>query len=177
MNQIGERSEMKIRDIIAVIFLGVFFSGYALVYQVAYHKGYDAYEPRVIEHYYTNEITTEKVKVVYVEKPVEVDKIEYVDKPVYVPQPVRLFRTKAELESWLKEDKTDRLEYGVVNDFDCDEFAIILQANAYRDGFLISTELTGSGNWFHLQNTAVVGNTIYLIEPQNDSVKKLCNLD
>lgn len=140
-------------------------------------------EPQVIER-------PVPVKI-YIEKPVpyEVTRYEmvYVDKPITVfePQRCRNFASLAELEKWLAKDTTDMVflradESGVCRDicpqdYDCDKYAMTLQANAYRDGFYLSIYVTEDKD--HALNLAVVGGSVYLVEPQTDDVDEFCPLD
>ncbi len=155
-----------------------------LVLGSAFASGYvcakEAIEPEIItvtkvieRHFHTSEST---VQAIYIDKPVEVDKLVYVDKPFYLPSPNnRHFTSLAEAYQWLKNDKTDELEYTGPNPnaIDCDNFAYILQANADRAGYLVSVQCERD----HLYNTILIGNLMYGIEPQTDRIWKIGELD
>jgi hypothetical protein len=91
----------------------------------------------------------------------------------------RQFKSLSELQSWLAEDDTDSYAYIPV-EFDCEDFAMMLQRNSLNDGYIISVELVDT-NWDgyidHAMNTAIIGNSIYLIEPQTDGVWFYCYCD
>ena len=145
-----------------LIALGVFvFFGGAYV-------GQATFEPKVIV----------KTGVVY--QVVEVEK--EVIKIVEVPAELRHFDSLSELEEWLP----GVIKYGG----DCDDLAFLLQRVASRDGFLIDFELIYPNeynrlfretklrfNTTHAINTAIIGNSIYYIEPQSREVVFVTNLD
>jgi len=90
----------------------------------------------------------------------------------------RHFSSLDELESWLEEDNADTYDYVQSGFFDCDDFARTLQAHALADGYILSfhiVEITPT-KW-HAVNLAVIGNEVYLIDPQTDSVTFYCTLD
>jgi hypothetical protein len=112
----------------------------------------------------------EVVKEIPVE--VEVEKIVYRQHTGW-----REFENLAEFSDWVK-DKLERL--WVVGDklADCDDFAIRLQREGYKDGYLISSQLVWNGKLFdknvsnfkkpHMGNLIIIGNRIYFVEPQPD---------
>lgn len=91
-------------------------------------------------------------------------------------KPPRYFESKSELESWLAEDDTDSYTY-IPDTFDCDDFAMTLQKHALDDGYIISCEYVPGYYWAHMLNTAIIGNSLYKIEPQTDEVTFLSYLD
>ncbi|MBA7558313.1 hypothetical protein ES705_51112 [subsurface metagenome] len=79
----------------------------------------------------------------------------------------RHFSSLAELKTWLANDGTDELEYSR-DQFNCIAFALRLQERALTDGYILSTEvLPVAAHWV---NIAVIDDTIYVIEPQDDSI-------
>jgi hypothetical protein len=90
------------------------------------------------------------------------------------------FDSKQELQNWLLLDQTDSLWY---NDktFDCEDFALLLQRNAFKDGYIISCQYQYNDKecYYHILNVAYIpnDNCIYIIEPQTDNIWKLCNID
>jgi hypothetical protein len=83
-------------------------------------------------------------------------------------QIVREFRDEEEMRLWLLQDNTDSNEY-ITNQFDCDDFARLLQARAYKDGYVMSVALVTQGeNEWHFDNGCFIGNNFYYIEPQSD---------
>ncbi len=90
----------------------------------------------------------------------------------------RNFRDIYELREFLKNDKTNLIQY-VPKDFDCEEFALMLQSNAFKKGFYIY--LYSVDKDLHLMNGAIVGEKptmmFYSIEPQNDEIKAISYVD
>lgn len=75
------------------------------------------------------------------------------------------------LKAWLAHDDTDHAIYifgsGCLNHYDCDDYAMALVYNALQDGYLISTQIVDN----HMMNSTIIGNDIYLIEPQTDEIR------
>jgi len=82
-------------------------------------------------------------------------------------RPLREFRSEEELVLWLSQDDTDSNRY-IPNQFDCEDFARMLQAHAYDDGYVMSVTLVARDNGYHLKNGCFVGNKFYYIDPQTD---------
>jgi len=79
----------------------------------------------------------------------------------------RHFNSLEELKTWLARDDTDQMVYAK-DEFNCINFALTLEDRALADGYILSTEvLPVAAHWV---NIAVIGDRIYLIEPQDDSV-------
>jgi hypothetical protein len=103
-------------------------------------------------------------------------------KDAYIAKPgpwqtVREFRNEEELKLWLLEDNTDSNEY-ITNQFDCDDFAKLLQARAYADGYVMSVALVTQGeNDWHFDNGCFIGNKFYYIDPQSDRFWMRCEID
>ena len=92
-------------------------------------------------------------------------------------QTVREFRNEEEMRLWLLQDNTDSNEY-IANQFDCDDFARLLQARAYKDGYVMSIALVTQGeNDWHFDNGCFIGNNFYYIEPQSDRFWLRCRID
>jgi hypothetical protein len=100
--------------------------------------------------------------------------VEYVEVPavteVPVTRPLKAFESLDELKAWLEGDDTDSTIYifgeGCLNCYCCVDYATALMMNAYRDGYRVSVQFEKS----HALNSAVIGDKIYFIEPQNDKV-------
>ena len=145
--------------------------------------GLPAPEPKVIERHFhtTDNITTYGVQAVYIDRPVIVTEVEkvYVERPFYLPSPNnRNFTSLAELVQWLHSDNTSEMEYTGVNPLaiDCDNFAIILQANADCSGGYFMNFQT-NGFLEHAYNTTIIDGVLYGIEPQTDRVWRMTPLD
>jgi len=91
------------------------------------------------------------------------------------------FGTLWELRTWLAQDDTDtNPEHLTPGDLDCDDYALTLQKHALQDGYIVSAQVVdsdGDGLLDHAMNTAVIGNEVYIIEPQTDAVDFLCRFD
>jgi len=79
----------------------------------------------------------------------------------------RHFNSLEELKTWLVRDDTDQMVYAR-DEFNCINFALTLEERALADGYILSTEiLPVAAHWV---NIAVIGDRMYLIEPQDDRV-------
>ena len=80
------------------------------------------------------------------------------------------FGSVDELKVWLAQDDTDSTLYifgaGCMTNYDCDDYAVALVYNALLDGYSVSLQVAGS----HMQNSTIIGNNIYFIEPQTDEI-------
>jgi hypothetical protein len=111
-----------------------------------------------------------------------------VAKPVYVNGDWREFESLAVLAEWAKTHLAYILPVGSQSS-DCDDYAQRLQTEAYKDGYLLSVQLITGGmlngknisnyTQVHMGNLAMVGNSIYFIEPQPEyfRVVFVCNRD
>ena len=124
----------------------------------------------------------------YVDRVEYIDRIEYIDRVEYVEviKEVRIkpryFESLEELEDWLVQDRTDTVVI-YPPDYDCEDYAKALVESALKDGYILSTELWGDvkrrGEFggTHFYNLAFIGNEMYLIEPQDDRIIAVGNLD
>jgi len=80
---------------------------------------------------------------------------------------LRHFSSLEELKTWLARDNTNENQYSPSN-FNCIDFALMLQKHALVDGCILSTEVLPVGA--HWVNVAVIGDSAYFIEPQDDSL-------
>ena len=103
------------------------------------------------------------------------------------PIELREFASLEELKAWLAEDDTDECVHLVVGEdgvsrlldvkYDCDDYAIRLQRQAARSGFLMSVAIIEEQGKPHMINLACISNDIYYIEPQTDEVWFYCRTD
>lgn len=86
------------------------------------------------------------------------------------------FASLDELKQFLKYNDENTKQY-VASTHDCDDFAIELQraALSWNGGRIINAQLVNECT--HMLNTAVIGNSVYKIEPQTDEITLMCNLD
>ena len=109
-------------------------------------------------------------------------------KEAVVEEPIELreFTSLEELKSWLAEDDTNECVHLVAGEdgvcpldvkYDCDDYALQLQRQAARDGFLMSVTIIEERGKPHMINLACIGNDICYIEPQTDEVWFYCHMD
>ncbi|TRZ52114.1 MAG: hypothetical protein D4S01_03525 [Dehalococcoidia bacterium] len=107
---------------------------------------------------------------------------------VVVAKPIepREFTSLEELKSWLAEDDTNECIHLVAGEdgvcpldvkYDCDDYALQLQRQAARSGFLMSVAIIEERGKPHMINLACIGNDICYIEPQTDEVWFYCHRD
>ncbi len=77
----------------------------------------------------------------------------------------REFGSIRQLKDWLWDDPTSEHPQSVY--YDCDDYAEDLTRAAVREGYWIGLYLEGT----HCQNFTIIGNDVYLIEPQTDHVE------
>ncbi len=127
----------------------------------------------------------------YVEKPVAV--VEYIERTQKVPVELRNFSDIGELKQWLVEvDMNTTTVYFQLPDapVDCDDYALALQSKALTNGYILSFEIISrseykavfksqlpSGQSLHAINLAIIGNSVYYIEPQTGEVAFAVHLD
>jgi len=82
--------------------------------------------------------------------------------------------TKQQMEQLLKEDDTDTLPYISPEVFDCDDFGDVLLGSLTRktlpQGFCIGQIWWYCPEFGHAQNLFCDGETIFVVEPQNDEI-------
>lgn len=106
-------------------------------------------------------IVPPEIEIVEVERIIEVEKIVEID----VPMEVKPFKTLFELYVWLERNKINENVY-IIDDYDCDDYAIDLVRAARKDGyeiFICATDL-------HMFNMVFINEAWYFIEPQTDEV-------
>lgn len=121
-----------------------------------------------------------------VEKPVVVEMVK--EMPIELKQ----FKSPAELKEWLKQDLTNELPNkfeidGVVFELDCDDYSSSLQEHANKVGYLVNMQIYDKGNKLpmktdvlesaHAVNSTIIGNDVWLIEPQTDEAWKAYEVD
>jgi peptidoglycan hydrolase CwlO-like protein len=85
-------------------------------------------------------------------------------------QDPRHFDTLAELTAWLANDDTNtNPAYASLSSY---SKAFILQVKALRDGYLLPACLDWDANYIYTWNVALVGGTIYSIDPSTDVLTK-----
>ncbi|MCL0056462.1 hypothetical protein M1O20_06040 [Dehalococcoidia bacterium] len=78
----------------------------------------------------------------------------------------RHFESLAELVDWLQEDDTDTRYAGEP----LLQQAFILQVRALRDGYLLPVSLYVEDELLWVSNSAVIGDSMYIVSPTDDSV-------
>ena len=178
---------MKLKLVTVALGLAILVTG--LCFGMYY--GQETYEPKVL----TVEVPVEKIRVVnhYTDVPVEVTK--EVEVVVETPILLREFDSLDELKAWLDRDQTDgkhmifSWDGGEIsldgdsspnvwedpNFQDCDDYAVILQEAAAKDGYVVNVQLDIKK--MHALNSVFIGNDIYFVEPQTDKVWFAYNRD
>jgi len=115
-------------------------------------------------------VTVEVEKKVPIDRLVEVVKeVEVIKEvlvyPIYPGVNLRPFADKEELREWLRQDKTNELEY-IYKRYDCDDFQIALSIAAAEDGYFLGLK----GALRHFMNFTVIDGEMYKIEPQTDEL-------
>ena len=156
------------------VFLMLVTSG--LVFCAGGYVGQVTFEPQVMVDHQTVSRVVERV----VYEPVEVEKV--IVEQVEVSKELHCFESLDELEQWLS---------GVsIFASDCDDFAIELQSQALKNGYILSFEIIYPSEYnslfkqkrlpssiVHAINLAVIGNEVYYIEPQTHEVVFAVYLD
>ena len=166
-------------------------------YLLGYQDGYNAYQPRAItKTVQLPPVITHEVQAIYVDKPIEIEKIVYQDKIRF--QKLTDFASLEELQAFLAQDDTNEWliltasSSGTVQfDGACEDYAFQLRDRASQIGKRLETELLTRSEYVeyygdtgglgvndkHMVNKAVIGNDVYLVEPQSDKVWKVVELD
>ena len=92
---------------------------------------------------------------------------------ILTPRELRNFSSIEELELFLAEDNTNEHEY-IRSEFDCDDFALMLQRNALEKGYIMNCQTLFTA---HVLNMVIIDNEIYYIEPMTDEIIFLTHVD
>ena len=92
---------------------------------------------------------------------------------ILTPRELRNFSSIEELELFLAEDNTNEYEY-IRSEFDCDDFALMLQRNALEKGYIMNCQTLFTA---HVLNMVIIDNEIYYIEPMTDEIVFLTHVD
>lgn len=129
---------------------------------IGYNLPHEPVRDTTIVYIYDEVLVPYPVEVIReVVKEVEVIK----EVPIYSGVNLRPFADKGELREWLRQDKTNELEY-IFKRFDCDDFAVTLAIAAAEDGFLLGIR----GSLRHVQNFTIIDGKMYKVEPQTDDI-------
>jgi hypothetical protein len=160
---------------------------YKVVESVVY-KPFD----RVTESVVYKPVDRVKESIVY--RPVD----RVIIRNVETPRPWQYFQNITELEQWLENfgdlyirfDVAEKETGQLIDKFDCDDFALRLQEEAMRDGYIVSFQVIHSDEYnslfkqkhlphgaTHAVNSVVIGNEVYYIEPQTNEIVFVAYLD
>lgn len=94
--------------------------------------------------------------------------------PITVTKSLEWFESKSELRQWLFDNPISERHYQTTS-YDCDDFATDLKIAAEQAGYRIDIQWDLSGQFSangepHALNSTRIGNTVYIIEPQNDTI-------
>jgi hypothetical protein len=130
-------------------------------------------------NYYTEKPRVEVIETLVEKKVIkEVPVVEYVEVAKEVPLELREFESEEELTEWLHADRTDGLPY-IKDLFECENFSRTLMRHALEDGYYMSFQVLKNYTrpdtkefikGPHAINSAIIGNYIYFIDPQNDEL-------
>ena len=111
------------------------------------------------------------VSVLEMQKVALQDSIEYFEAIGHKP-----WKSLQELQDWLAIDDISEREYekGI---YDCDDFMVDLLESARLDGRWIGILMHESDDSVHAQNVTIVGNDVWVIEPQSDKLSLLASID
>lgn len=111
------------------------------------------------------------VSVLEMQKAALQDSIEYFEAIGHKP-----WKSLQELQDWLAIDDISEREYekGI---YDCDDFMVDLLESARLDGRWIGILMHESDDSVHAQNVTIVGNDVWVIEPQSDKLSLLASID
>ena len=131
--------------------------------------------------YIVTEIPVEVEKPYPVETIVKITEIQEVPRIIEVEKvvfkPLKNFATPTELYQWLKKDTVSNI-FGS-NLYDCDDYCTQLVENAFKDGYRMDFQVLPAGTKSsylgvltepHMVCSAIIGNSIYFIEPQTDYI-------
>lgn len=112
------------------------------------------------------------------------------------PGILRYFKELDELERWLENteipgnEPASREADQYITNYDCDDYALMLQEKALQDGYMMSFEIIHSGEYrdlfqrgqipddtIHAVNLVIIGNEVYYIEPVNHEIVLVACLD
>ncbi len=110
---------------------------------------------------------SEMIEVTQQEKTDLLSQVENLKREGYIP-----FSSEAEIREYVKSTGISQREY-VPTTYDCDDFAIDLVVQAYKDKRMIG--LWGYSG--HLKCFAIEGNNIYGVEPQNNRIDIVAVVD
>lgn len=103
-------------------------------------------------------------------------RISELEKKLQRQNELRVFESPDELKEFLYNDETDRRPY-IHNDFDCEDFAMALMRNAVAKGYFMGLYFYDTGTIGHIANATIVGDIVYIVEPQYDTIYKHMPLD
>lgn len=110
-------------------------------------------------------------------------------KVIWMIQPLHAFDSAEELQKFLGDyngNLTLIAEIKILHkDIDCDEFAFKLRNYARSKGYDMETEIFCRGDWYinhklrkdHFACKVFIGNWIYIVDPVNKKIWRLCRID
>jgi hypothetical protein len=97
-------------------------------------------------------------------------------RPVTISKSLKWFSNHKELRQWLFNNPISERQYKTTT-YDCDDYATDLKLAAEEDGYRMDIQWDLSGRFDptgkgqpHALNSTRIGNTVYIIEPQKDSI-------
>jgi hypothetical protein len=151
---------------------------------------YVAYAPETIRTPTVEARLVETHTVEYIEE--KVVETEYIDVIRRVKTELKNFTTLNELEDWLVTTYKQATIHFQQTDtaFDCDDYAFEMQQKALEDGYIMSFEIISISEYnelfaiplsetdsLHAINLAIIGNSVFYIEPQTGETVHAAYLD
>ncbi len=127
----------------------------------------ESYQVALVETKDQLDEVSETLEVTQMERTGLLRQVENWKQEGYIP-----FRSKTDLREYVRSTGISQWKY-VSTTYDCDDFAIDLVVQAYKDKRMI-------GLWGypgHLKNFAIAGNDVYGVEPQNNRISIVARLD
>uniref|UniRef100_A0A6M3IVD8 Uncharacterized protein n=1 Tax=viral metagenome TaxID=1070528 RepID=A0A6M3IVD8_9ZZZZ len=150
-------------------------------YPVVEYRTVEVEKPIYIDRWHEPEIVTVNNTIIKeVIKEVEITRV--------INNSWREFESLSEFTAWV-DGKLTYLMPSSSYTVDCDDYALRLQQEAYKDGYFLSVQLVLDGYLWgkrvtnntepHMGNLVVIGNEVFFIEPQPDDYRviKICDKD
>jgi len=143
---------MKVKVLITAVIILSFLAGFLGGHMTA------KCEPEI--RYITCEVIKYRIDKVEVPPEIIYEEIETI---VYEPVELRPFESWKELSQWQSQNYIEDVKFN-----GCVDAALELQLKALNDGYLMSTEITGTIPNLHMICSTVIGDQIIFVDPQGN---------
>jgi len=186
MRQFSRETALVFRTLISIGVLSLAFCAGVYLHPVVFESQTTTVIEPTVEC-----LLVESHTVQYVDKPVTlVNNIERVQR---IPVELRNFNSLEELKQWMAAVamNTTTIFFQLPDaPVDCDDYALDLQRKALADGYILSFQVISRGEYnavfqgelppgqsLHAINLAIIGNSVYYIEPQTGEIAFAIYLD